>query len=372
MPRPELFVAGDLCNFAYLLGKEGMSSKWCPYCPLNAHEMTLKDHAKLPPWTIQKIIEMAAGSRKGADRLGVKSQPRLKCVPVSNYVLPEPHIGLGVDNATLEVYEDTVNALIVPMSPQESEMRDEFLQLSLGIDDARKKLKAFNESTDGKEWKKIDEKVKNAGKQMTNLEIAQLTELNAQRGALALARQAAKRGGDSGELETTTKALAEFDKSKTGGKMRANLMKKRKASQTVISTADRAKHQELAGRRKKLERERDGKIEKKQKLTKKLEANTRAKRIDGKGWFVEMDRIFAKHGVKREDYHKRKFSGRPLKKIKEKAKLIFDDAKVLLRQHKSPEVDDAAIDSLCEKNLQNTCRLTRVVQRPHETFTFSR
>ena len=99
-------------------------------------------------------------------------------------------------------------------------------------------------------------------------------------------------------METTSQALAAFDKSKTGGKLRSTLMKKRNASSVVISVADRAKHHELTQQRKKLEKDRDGKIEKKKKLSAKLEATTRAKRLDGSGWFVEMDRIFAKHSVK--------------------------------------------------------------------------
>ena len=35
--------------------------------------------------------------------------------------------------------------------------------------------------------------------------------------------------------------------------------------------------------------------------------------------------VYKKRGVKREDYYKRKFSGGPLKQIKNKAKLILDD-----------------------------------------------
>lgn len=116
--------------------------------------MTLKDHTKPPPWTIETLIAMAEETRTGANRLGVKCKPRLKCVSVSNYVSPRPHIGLGIDNGTLEVYKDTVNAMIVPLSLQENKMRSDLVQLTLDIDKVRKELKAFNESPDGKEWKK--------------------------------------------------------------------------------------------------------------------------------------------------------------------------------------------------------------------------
>ena len=110
-------------------------------------------------------------------------------------------------------------------------------------------------------------------------------------------------------MEATNQALTVFDKSKTGGKLRSDLMKKRNACKVVISADDRVKHHKWMEQRVKLEKERDEKMEKKKALSGKLEANTRAKRLDGKGWFIPMDRIYAKYGVKREDYHKRKFSG---------------------------------------------------------------
>lgn len=125
---------------------------------------------------------------------------------------------------------------------------------------------------------------------------------------MALARQVAKQGGDSTELEKTTHALAGFDKSKTGGKACSNLMKKRNASKIIISAAERAKYHELTEQRKKREKERDGKLEKKKTLSKKLESNTLAKRLNGNGWFVQMDHIFVKHGVKR--YHKVQWKGK--------------------------------------------------------------
>ena len=62
-----------------------------------------------------------------------------------------------------------------------------------------------------------------------------------------------------------------------------------------------------------------------------------------------MDRIYRKHGIQREDYHKRKFSGRPLKRIKENAVAIFSDAKAMLKELKDPSVDDAFIDDGCDE-----------------------
>ena len=53
--------------------------------------------------------------------------------------------------------------------------------------------------------------------------------------------------------------------------------------------------------------------------------------------------------MEREDYHKRKFSGRPLQQIKRKAKAIFFDAKMLLREHKQDGVSGSDIDEMCDE-----------------------
>ena len=86
--------------------------------------------------------------------------------------------------------------------------------------------------------------------------------------------------------------------------------------------------------RKALEKARDNTLKEKKATSDKLTDNIQARRKEGKCWFVNMDRLYRKHGVKREDYHKRKFSGRPLQQIKRASVNIFADAKVLLQEHK--------------------------------------
>ena len=63
-----------------------------------------------------------------------------------------------------------------------------------------------------------------------------------------------------------------------------------------------------------------------------------------------MERIYRDCGVKREDYHKRKFSGRPLKEIMRKSEKIFTEAKQMLREFKDDSIDgiDAKIDNVCD------------------------
>ena len=67
-------------------------------------------------------------------------------------------------------------------------------------------------------------------------------------------------------------------------------------------------------------------------------------------WYLLMERIYRDCGVKREDYHKRKFSGRPLKEIMRKSEKIFTEAKQMLREFKDDSIDgiDAKIDNVCD------------------------
>ena len=60
-----------------------------------------------------------------------------------------------------------------------------------------------------------------------------------------------------------------------------------------------------------------------------------------------MDRLYQKHGVQQEDYHKRTFGGRPLQKLKRAAVNIFADAKVLLQKINEHGVLDSEIGELC-------------------------
>ena len=64
-----------------------------------------------------------------------------------------------------------------------------------------------------------------------------------------------------------------------------------------------------------------------------------------------MDRIYRKHGVQLEDYHKQKFSGRPRQQIKREAKVIFHDSKILLLKHKQDGVSESDIDELCNESI---------------------
>lgn len=81
----------------------------------------------------------------------------------------------------------------------------------------------------------------------------------------------------------------------------------------------------------------------------------------GGRWYIRMDKIYADNGCKREDYHKRKFSGKPLKEIKKQAQKIFDEARDMLKDFKDPDVDKSEIVKLCDD-------MVELLTRPHIHF----
>ena len=62
-----------------------------------------------------------------------------------------------------------------------------------------------------------------------------------------------------------------------------------------------------------------------------------------------MNRLYRQNGAERENYHMRKFSGRPLQQIKKSALTIFTNAKTPIKNHKQEEISDAKIDEVCDK-----------------------
>ena len=60
LPDTMLLQRSDLEFTGYTLGKEGMSSKYCPYCPLTKVQWMLPVGQRLivEPWTLDKMREI--------------------------------------------------------------------------------------------------------------------------------------------------------------------------------------------------------------------------------------------------------------------------------------------------------------------------
>jgi len=290
-------------------------------------------------------------TKKGTARLGVKIVPYLPWIVVANYILPHTHLGLGVDNDTLNKYADIVEWTIILVPAPEKAMRDRYKQLDQLIENARKNVKAFDDSEEGKRRDSLDRKKEKVADKITDNNVTTLAALEERRRILALARDAAKRESprDENLIAATKKAVLDFDKSKEG-KQRKKLVTKRNTQEKGLqmTAEEEATLKILTDRRTVLVKARDKLVKEKTDTYKKLDEKIKARRKDDKGWYIPMDQIYRDHGCKREDYHKRQFSGKPLKQIKKEATAIFADAKKLLRKHKDPSVDDTVIDKLCD------------------------
>mmetsp|Transcript_12114 Transcript_12114/g.26420 ORF Transcript_12114/g.26420 Transcript_12114/m.26420 type:complete len:851 (+) Transcript_12114:2-2554(+) len=119
------------------------------------------------------------------------------------------------------------------------------------VSDCRKAAKAFDESAEGKERKKLEEKNKNSKTKMTREDTNDLAELDVLRSSLVHARDVAKRAKNDDELATAAKALVDWDATKAGRK-RKNLKAKKNHSQKQMTTEESARLKELNNKRKNL------------------------------------------------------------------------------------------------------------------------
>jgi len=132
----------------------------------------------------------------------------------------------------------------------------EIKTMAAAIAKCQQAVKEFDDSSEGKERVKLENKRKNSKKKMTSKDSDDLDMLNRQRESLTLARNAAKREkiGDDGDDDDTiiasaTKALADFDASVNGGKKRRQLMQKKRHCMLIMSADESAKLKRLNEKR---------------------------------------------------------------------------------------------------------------------------
>jgi len=285
----EQFMAGDLAWESFCLGKEAAASSWCIYCKLSPSAWSAPGHTKGEVWDIDGLQEMADSNAKGAKRLGVKRRPYFPWIPVENYILPVLHLCIGLGNNVIDYFGHLVEWTLTKLSDEERGWKNRVVALDREL--IQQKRDAVNE------WK-----ASTRGKQRTAL--------------MALRRNRAQ---TVGLLPNETEELAELD-----------------AEFTALGKA----RDELKSERKNLM----------EKIEKAHESRRKPPKEVTRTWYLLMERIYRDCGVKREDYHKRKFSGRPLKEIMRKSEKIFTEAKQMLREFKDDSIDgiDAKIDNVCD------------------------
>jgi len=120
----EMFLTGDISFYSYVLGKEGSSSAYCPYCPLTKEEWTCLLHTKHPQLTIKSYTAMPNDtSIKGPRKKGVKCCPASKMIAVDHCTISLTHLGFGVDNNGLNLFWDRVEWHILNLPLEEEAMQ---------------------------------------------------------------------------------------------------------------------------------------------------------------------------------------------------------------------------------------------------------
>ena len=84
-------------------------------------------------------------------------------------------------------------------------------------------------------------------------------------------------------------------------------------------------------------------------LSAKVEDRISGRKTDKDAWHLQMEDIYSDCKIAREDYHKRQFSGRPLRMLLDKASEVMNKAKDMLKDHLDPDKDEAIIAEVCNE-----------------------
>jgi len=113
-----VFITGDLAFMSTLLGKENMSTAWCPWCMLSKAQWGQRNHEPGEIWTIDRIIEIR--NRVEQQQLleipenikGCTKKPLFDSVPIEKYIVPVLHSLIGVGNALVNAVFEFVDERI--------------------------------------------------------------------------------------------------------------------------------------------------------------------------------------------------------------------------------------------------------------------
>ncbi len=138
-----VFITGDLAFLSTLLGKENMSTAWCPWCMLSKTQWSVKDHDRGELWTLDKI----AAIREQVDRNEIPEEPQhirgctqlplFDSVPIQNYIVPVLHILIGVGNALVNTLYEFVDERIEKLPEQLIVARNNINTAQINLDDAQ-------------------------------------------------------------------------------------------------------------------------------------------------------------------------------------------------------------------------------------------
>jgi hypothetical protein len=137
-----VFITGDLAFLSTLLGKEIMSTAWCPWCVLSKVQWSVANHQPGELWTIDKIIEV----REKMDRKelpedpehlrGCTKMPLFDSVPIKNYIVPVLHILIGARNSLVNALFEFMDERIERLPEELIVARNNIITAEINLDDA--------------------------------------------------------------------------------------------------------------------------------------------------------------------------------------------------------------------------------------------
>ena len=140
------------------------------------------------------------------------------------------HIGLGIDNDIIAAFEEEGEYTIVSLPPDDVQRRQRLEALKTEIENKREAVKLSDATPEGKEYEKIEQQRKDAGKVMPPAKLCLLSSLTTERETLRLNRNIAKQNNDVIAQAAAQASLDVFDKDKTRFKKRSSLMSKNRKS----------------------------------------------------------------------------------------------------------------------------------------------
>ena len=215
-----LYITGDIKWFCMLLGMEDMAPHYCVYCHHRAQDWKKeRNHDKASDRTIESIIEtvekynLTSKTKSNPKYRGVKSMPFWDFIPVDNYALSLLHIWMGIFNDIDRWFMEQVH-LLMGCSERERDLRKELPLLIAKKNELLASFKAFEESEQGKLYKRLSGKEKRRTK-LTNDEIKDLSDLKQLRNQIVEKKDATKTAVQDAksELSNFAKALKRNGKS---------------------------------------------------------------------------------------------------------------------------------------------------------------
>jgi hypothetical protein len=139
-----VFLTGDLAFLSTVLGKENMSTAWCPWCILSKSQWSASGHQPGELWTIDKIIDVRGKIDSGElkeepeHQRGCTKLPLFDSIPIANFIVPVLHILIGVGNALVNCLYEFVDERIEKLPEQLIIARNNINTAEINVDEANR------------------------------------------------------------------------------------------------------------------------------------------------------------------------------------------------------------------------------------------